>query len=80
MVVEPMARDSVAENLNPVGRIYYAASSMICTPASMAQEVGAALGAQAGAARLSEVIRQGGFGQVRVAAGTPFNMVLEARP
>ena len=80
MIVEPMARDTVAENLNPVGRVYYAASSMICTPASMAQEVGTALGAQAGAARLSEVIRKGGFGQVRVAAETPFNMVLEARP
>ena len=79
MVVEPMARDTVAENINPVGRVYYAASSLICTPASMAQEVGAALGAQAGPARLTEVMRKGGFGQVRVAAETPFNMVLEAR-
>jgi SAM-dependent methyltransferase len=80
MVVEPMARDSVAENLNPVGRIYYAASTLICTPASMSQEVGAALGAQAGPRRLSEVLRQAGYGRVRVAAETPFNMVLEARP
>jgi SAM-dependent methyltransferase len=80
MVVEPMARDSVAENLNPVGRIYYAASTMICTPASMSQEVGAALGAQAGPKRLTEVLRKAGFTRVRVAAETPFNMVLEARP
>jgi SAM-dependent methyltransferase len=80
MVVEPRAGDRVADNLNPVGRIFYAASTMICTPASMAQEVGAALGAQAGPARLEAVARAGGFGRVRVAAETPFNMVLEARP
>jgi len=80
MVVEPMARDTLRENMNPVGRIYYAASAMICTPASLSQEVGAALGAQAGPRRLTEVIRQGGFAAVRVAAETPFNMVLEARP
>lgn len=79
MVVEPMARDTVAENLNPVGRVYYAASTLVCTPASMAQEVGAALGAQAGPARLAKVMREGGFAQVRVAAETPFNMVLEGR-
>jgi len=80
MVVEPMARDSLTENINPVGRIYYAASAMICTPASLAQEVGAGLGAQAGPKRLEAVIREGGFGRVRLAAETPFNMVLEARP
>jgi len=79
MIVEPMARDTVAENLNPVGRVYYAASAMVCTPASMAQVGAAALGAQAGPARLSQVIREGGFSTVRVAAETPFNMVLEAR-
>ena len=79
MVVEPMASDTVAGNINPVGRVYYAASTLVCTPASMAQEVGAALGAQAGPARLTKVMRAGGFGSVRVAAETPFNMVLEAR-
>ena len=62
------------------GRLYYAASTMICVPTSLAQEVGAALGAQAGEARLSEVIRAGGLGRVRRATETPFNMVLEARP
>jgi hypothetical protein len=79
MIVEPMAQDSLEANFNPVGRIYYGASTMICTPASMSQEVGAALGAQAGEERLKEVITAGGFRDVRVAAGTPFNMVLEAR-
>ena len=79
MVVEPMAGDSLADNLNPVGRLYYAASTMICVPTSLAQEVGAALGAQAGQAKLVEAIRDGGFSQVRRAAETPFNMVLEAR-
>ena len=80
MVVEPMAQDTLEANFNPVGRLYYGASTMICTPASMAQEVGAALGAQAGEARLKEVISEGGFGRVRMATATPFNMVLEARP
>jgi len=80
MVVEPFANDRVEENLNPVGRVFYSASTLICTPASLAQEVGLALGAQAGEARLREVIMQGGFRSVRRAAETPFNMVLEARP
>jgi 2-polyprenyl-3-methyl-5-hydroxy-6-metoxy-1,4-benzoquinol methylase len=79
MIVEPRAGDSVAENMNPVGRLFYCASTMICTPASMSQEVGAALGAQAGERKLREVLREGGFTQVRRAAETPFNMVLEAR-
>ena len=79
MLVEPMAGDTVAENLNPVGRLYYAASTVVCTPASLAQEVGLGLGAQAGPKRLSAVLQQGGFGAVRRAAHTPFNMVLEAR-
>lgn len=79
MVVEPMAGDSVESNLNPVGRLYYAASTMICVPTSLAQETGLALGAQAGEARLREVITAGGFGKVRRAAETPFNMILEAR-
>ncbi|HUD71120.1 MAG TPA: class I SAM-dependent methyltransferase [Dongiaceae bacterium] len=79
MVVEPMAGDSVESNLNPVGRVFYCASTMICTPASKAQEVGAALGAQAGEKRLREVLMAGGFKKVRRAAETPFNLILEAR-
>jgi len=80
MIVEPMAGDTVTDNLNPVGRMYYAASTMVCTPASRAQEVGLGLGAQAGQKRLTEVLNQGGFTRVRRATETPFNMVLEARP
>jgi SAM-dependent methyltransferase len=79
MIVEPMASDKTEENLNPIGRVYYSASSFICTPASKAQEVGLGLGAQAGEARLRKVIADGGFQHVRRAAETPFNMVLEAR-
>jgi hypothetical protein len=79
MVVEPMAQDKLEDNLNPLGRIYYAASTLVCVPTSLSQEVGAALGAQAGEARLREVITAGGFGNVRRAAETPFNMILEAR-
>lgn len=78
MVVEPVAGDSLEDNLNPVGRIYYSASTMICVPTSLAQETGSALGAQAGEKRLSEVIRSGGFSKVRRVAETPLNMVLEA--
>jgi 2-polyprenyl-3-methyl-5-hydroxy-6-metoxy-1,4-benzoquinol methylase len=80
MVVEPIAGDRLEDNLHPVGRIYYAASTMVCVPTSLAQEVGAALGAQAGEAKLREVITAGGFRNVRRAAETPFNMILEARP
>jgi len=79
MIVEPFAHDRVEENLNLVGRVYYAASTMVCTPASRAQEVGLALGAQAGEARLREVVTQGGFKNFRRAAETPFNIVFEAR-
>jgi SAM-dependent methyltransferase len=79
MIVEPYAGDRLEENLNPVGRIFYGASTLVCTPASRDQEVGLALGAQAGPARLGEVIREGGFTRVRRAAETPFNLVLEAR-
>jgi SAM-dependent methyltransferase len=80
LIVEPFAHDRMEDNLNPVGRIYYAASTMICTPASLSQEVGLALGAQAGELRLREVATQGGFSRFRRAAETPFNLVLEARP
>lgn len=79
MVVEPIAGDAPADNMNPVGRLYYNASTMICVPTSLDQEVGEALGAQAGEARLSAVIRDGGFETVRRATEGPFNMVLEAR-
>jgi len=80
MIIEPMAGDKLEDNLNPVGRIYYAGSTMGCVPTSLSQEVGAALGAQAGEAKLREVITAGGFRNVRRATETPFNMILEARP
>ncbi len=80
MVVEPFAGDALEENLNPVGRVFYGASTMICTPASLSQEVGLALGAQAGEQRLAEVLHESGFTRVRRSAQTPFNLVLEVRP
>jgi 2-polyprenyl-3-methyl-5-hydroxy-6-metoxy-1,4-benzoquinol methylase len=80
MIVEPFAEDQVEGNLNPVGRIFYSASTMICTPAARAQSGGMALGAQAGEARLREVVTAGGFTRFRRAAETPFNLVFEARP
>lgn len=80
MIVEPLAGDSLAENLNPVGRVYYGFSTMVCTPASRHQEIGLALGAQAGERRLRDVVTRGGFKRFRRATETPFNMVLEARP
>jgi SAM-dependent methyltransferase len=80
MVVEPMAGDRLEDNINPVGRLYYAGSTMVCVPTSLSQEVGAALGAQAGEAKLREVIGGAGFSSVRRATETPFNMILEARP
>jgi SAM-dependent methyltransferase len=80
MIVEPMAADNLAGNLNPVGRVYYGFSTLLCTPNSLSQEVGAALGAQAGEARLRKVVTDGGFRSVKRAAETPLNMVLDARP
>jgi SAM-dependent methyltransferase len=80
LIVEPRAGDSVEDNLNPVGRIFYSASTLLCVPASRSQEVGLCLGAQAGPARLESVVRQGGFGTFRTATETPFNLVFEARP
>jgi 2-polyprenyl-3-methyl-5-hydroxy-6-metoxy-1,4-benzoquinol methylase len=80
MIVEPFASDRLSGNLNPVGRVYYSASTMICTPASLAQEVGLGLGAQAGELKLRQVVTAGGFSRFRRVAETPFNMVLEARP
>jgi SAM-dependent methyltransferase len=79
MLVEPFANDRLEDNLNPVGRLYYAASTMLCTPNSLNQEVGAALGAQAGEARLRQVATKAGFTRFRRAAETPFNLVFEAR-
>jgi ubiquinone/menaquinone biosynthesis C-methylase UbiE len=79
MIVEPFAHDSVEKNLNPVGRIFYSASTMICTPASKSQEVGLALGAQAGEARLRSLVQKAGFTRFRRATETPFNLILEAR-
>lgn len=79
MLVEPFASDSLAENLNPVGRIYYAASTLICTPSSLDQEVALGLGAQAGEGRLGQVAHEAGFSHFRRATETPFNLVLEAR-
>ncbi len=80
MIVEPFAHDELQRNLNPIGRLYYCFSTMICTPASISQEVGLALGAQAGEKRLREVVESGGFTRFRRATETPFNLVLEARP
>jgi 2-polyprenyl-3-methyl-5-hydroxy-6-metoxy-1,4-benzoquinol methylase len=80
MIVEPMAGDALQQNLNPVSRLFYAGSTMICIPTSLSQEVGTALGAQAGETKLREVIGKGGFSRIRRATETPFNMILEARP
>ena len=80
MLVEPFAHDDLEDNLNPVGRMYYAASTMVCTPNSLSQEVGLGLGAQAGEARLREVVTSAGFTRFRRATETPFNLILEARP
>jgi SAM-dependent methyltransferase len=80
MIVEPMAADRVEGNLNPVGRAYYSFSTLLCTPASLSQEVGLALGAQAGEARIADVVGTAGFTRFRRAAETPFNLVFEARP
>lgn len=80
MIVEPFANDRHEDNHNPVGRVFYSASTIICTPASRSQEVGLGLGAQAGEARLREVALQGGFSSFRRATETPFNLILEARP
>jgi 2-polyprenyl-3-methyl-5-hydroxy-6-metoxy-1,4-benzoquinol methylase len=80
MIVEPYAEDTPEANHNPIGRIFYSASTMLCVPASMAQEVAAALGAQAGEQTIRAVVTDGGFTRFRRAAQTPFNLVFEARP
>ncbi|HVN51978.1 MAG TPA: methyltransferase domain-containing protein [Acidimicrobiales bacterium] len=80
MIVEPAAGDRVEDNLNPVGRVYYAFSTLLCTPCSLSQEVGLALGAQAGEARIRDIVTSAGFTRFRRVAETPFNVVFEARP
>ena len=80
LLVEPYAGDQLEDNLNPVGRAFYAASTLLCVPHSLTEEPGAALGAQAGERRLREVTTAAGFGRFRRAAETPFNLVFEARP
>jgi SAM-dependent methyltransferase len=80
MIVEPYANDSLKDNLNPVGRVYYSFSTLLCTPCSRSQEVGLCLGAQAGEARIRDVVTKAGFTRFRRANETPFNIVYEARP
>ncbi len=80
LLIEPFANDDVGDNLNPVGRVFYSVSTLVCTPASLSQEVGAGLGAQAGEGRLREVAEAAGFSSFRRATETPFNLVLEGRP
>jgi 2-polyprenyl-3-methyl-5-hydroxy-6-metoxy-1,4-benzoquinol methylase len=80
MIVEPFANDRLEENLNPIGRVFYSASTLLCTPASLSQEVGLALGAQAGEKRMKEVVTGAGFTRFRRATETPFNLIYEARP
>jgi SAM-dependent methyltransferase len=80
MIVEPFANDRLKDNLNPVGRVYYSFSTLLCTPCSRSQEVGLCLGAQAGEARIREVVNTAGFSRFRRATETPFNIVYEARP
>ena len=80
LLVEPYAEARLEDNINPIGRVYYSASAMVCTPCSLSQEVGLALGAQAGEERLREVVHEAGFRRFRRATATPLNLVLEARP
>lgn len=80
MLVEPFANDRIEDNLNPIGRVFYGFSTMFCTPNSIDQGADPALGAQAGEARLREVVTEGGFTSLRRATETPFNLVLEAKP
>jgi hypothetical protein len=79
MVVEPFARDAVSDNVGPIGRVYYSASAAVCIPHSRSEQLGPALGAQAGPGRLADVFRDAGFSSIRVAHETPFKIVLEVR-
>lgn len=80
LLVEPLANDKIEDNITPVGRLYYTASTVICVPHAMTEEPRTALGAQAGEARLTELLTDAGFSRVRRAAETPFNLIIEARP
>jgi len=80
LLVEPFANDDLTDNLNPIGRVFYSVSTLVCTPASLSQEVGSGLGAQAGEGRLAVVAKEAGFSTFRRATETPFNLVLEGRP
>jgi len=80
MIVEPYAGDMIEQNFNPIGRLYYCASVLLCVSGSLAQDVGLALGAQAGEKRIKEVVLSGGFTRFRRAAESPINIVYEARP
>lgn len=80
MIVEPFAHDELKNNLNPVGRVYYSFSSLLCTPCLRSQEVALCLGAQSGEKRIRELVTAAGFNRFRRAAETPFNVVYEARP
>jgi SAM-dependent methyltransferase len=80
MIVEPFANDSVEANLNPVGRLFYSVSTLVCTPASLSEEVGTALGAQAGEKRMTSIAHDAGFSRIRRATQTPFNLIYQARP
>ncbi len=80
MIVEPFAGDKIEENLNPIGRAFYGASTLLCTPSSLSQEIGLALGAQAGEKKMHEIVTKGGFTRFRRTTQTPFNLIFEARP
>jgi hypothetical protein len=80
MIIEPYANDDIADNLTPVGAAYYGFSTLLCTPSSLSQDVGTALSAQAGEARLRGIVTRAGFSSLRRVAETPFNIVLEAKP
>jgi hypothetical protein len=80
LVVEPAAGDDLADNLHPIGRLFYAGSVLLCTPSSLAQTGAMALGGQAGQRRLRKVLTEAGFTHTRVATSIPFNMIIEARP
>jgi hypothetical protein len=80
LAVEPFANDDLQDNLNPVGRVFYSFSTLLCTPCSRSQEVGMCLGAQAGEKQMQKVVTSAGFRRFRRATQTPFNLVYEARP
>jgi hypothetical protein len=80
LIVEPQARDRLEDNFNPIGRLFYGASTLICTPHALSEGDGSALGGQAGEARIRAIVEAAGFRHLRRATETPFNLILEARP